>query len=67
LICQNLLQAVDIWMGGCLFFVFITLLEVAVVNLTQKRRVNLVFGILNPVLFALLFFLPFVLVFALSN
>jgi len=61
------LKAVDIWMGGCLFFVFITLLEVAVVNLTQKRRVNLVFGILNPVLFALLFFLPFALVFASSS
>jgi len=60
------LKAIDIWMGGCVFFVFITLLEVAVVNLTQKRRLNLVFGILNPISFALLFLLPFALVFAFS-
>merc|ERR1711971_3350 len=59
-------KAIDIWMGGCVFFVFITLLEVAVVNLTQKRRLNLVFGILNPISFALLFLLPFALVFAFS-
>jgi len=61
------LKAIDTWMGGCLFFVFITLLELAVVNLTQKRRLNIVFGILNPISFALLFFLPFALLFALPN
>jgi len=61
------LKAIDIWMGGCLLFVFITLLEVAVVNLTQKRRLNIVFGILNPISFALLFLLPFALVFTFST
>jgi len=61
------LKAIDIWLGTCLFFVFITLLEVVVISLTEKKRLNLVFMILNPVLFALIFFIPFVVVYSISS
>jgi len=61
------LKAIDIWLGTCVFFVFITLLEVTVVSLTEKKRLNLVFMILNPILFSLLFFLPFVVVYSISS